>query len=50
MKKWDISVNIKNIPEDNFDEFLRDLESYIRKSGCSVTFGIGEESEDFGDE
>jgi hypothetical protein len=46
MKKWDVNVKIYGIPEDEYEQFLVDLEELVQDKGLVLTLGLGEESED----
>jgi len=46
MKKWDVNVKIYGIPEDEYEQFLTDLEELAQGKGLVLTLGLGEESED----
>jgi hypothetical protein len=44
-KKWDTSIIIKGIKDEDFDESLTKIEIFIRSLGYKVEFGVGEQSE-----
>lgn len=43
--KYKVNIEISNIPEDDYDELMSEIDCFIGSLGLSVDIGIGEEDE-----